>query len=212
MVDAPERRSHFTRRLEAFSDIVFGFSLAQLTLQLQLPAEPADLLGNPLRWVVFFATFALISGMWLAHYRMFRLAFEPERLDIFLNFAFLAAIAVLPFAMQAIIKYSGRDNSYTLYVAAFLGISLPMVILLWRGLARRKASLSDTERLDLWQAFLRNTCVLLASGIALVSLQFTTVEISSIPYMVLAVLTALLRRVVKTVPARFRPSAPAVAG
>jgi uncharacterized membrane protein len=150
--------------------------------------------------------------MWLAHYRMFRLAFEPEPFDIFLNFAFLAAIAVLPFAMQAIIKYAGRDNSYTLYVAAFSGISLPMVVLLWRGLARRKASLTEKERVDLWRALLRNVCVLLASSTALVLLQFCSVEVSSIPYTILALVTALLRRTVKTVPARFQPVASAAAG
>ena len=74
----PEHRSHFTRRLEAFSDIVFGFSLAQLALQLQLPARAEDVLDHPIRWVIFFGTFGLITLFWLAHYRMFRLAFEPE--------------------------------------------------------------------------------------------------------------------------------------
>ena len=202
-----EHRSHFTRRLEAFSDIVFGFSLAQLGLQLQVPANPADLLGHPVRWLIFFGTFGIICAFWLAHFRMFRLAFEPQPFDVLLNFLFLAFVAVLPFAMQTNIRFEGDNRAYALYAGAFAGISLPMLLLLARGLARRNPHLTGTERLQLWRAVIRNALVFGASLSALVLLYFNPVW-ASIPFPALGIGTMLVRRFVRTVPARFEPSTP----
>jgi TMEM175 potassium channel family protein len=201
----PEHRSHFTRRLEAFSDIVFGFSLAQLALQLQLPARAEDVLGHPIRWVIFFGTFALITLFWLAHYRMFRLAFEPEPFDVFLNFVFLSFIAVLPFAMQANIRFQGAASSFALYAGAFAGISFPMCVLMLRGLARRNPSVTEKERLTMWRAVLRNGLVFVASLAALVMLRFYPVWRASLPYPILGAGTMLVRRLVRSVPSRFEP-------
>jgi hypothetical protein len=39
------QRTHFTRRLEAFSDIVFGLCLAQSAVQLGLPDRAVDLIS-----------------------------------------------------------------------------------------------------------------------------------------------------------------------
>ncbi len=200
-----EDRAIFKRRLEAFSDIVFGFMLSQSALQLVLPARAADLFAHPIRWVIFFGTFAVIAAFWLAHYRTFRLAFEPEPFDVFLNFVFLAAVAILPFAMQATIRFDGDRGAYTLYAGSFAGISITMAILHARGLLRRNPRLSARQQLQLWQAFIRYMLVAAASLSAIVSLSFQPSWAASLVFFALAVAVILTRRFVRTVPARFLP-------
>ena len=161
--------THFKRRLEAFSDIVFGLCLAQSAVQLGLPATSADLISGSaiVRYLIFFATFALIAFYWFSHYRMFRLAFEPYPLDVVLNFVFLALTAMLPFTMQANIKF-GNGAALGFY-AANLGLaSLVMAILSRRGLERRDPSLTADERLAVWRGVLRGYVVVAASLVALV--------------------------------------------
>ncbi len=47
-----DERERFTRRLEAFSDLVFGFSLSLLATRLDVPTRTADIF-NPQRWLPF---------------------------------------------------------------------------------------------------------------------------------------------------------------
>ena len=61
----PSHERHFVARFESFGDIVVGFSLSLLGLQLTVPHTAAELFGNPVRFVEFFATFAILSVFWL---------------------------------------------------------------------------------------------------------------------------------------------------
>jgi uncharacterized membrane protein len=199
-------RTHFTRRLEAFSDIVFGLSLAQTAIQLQVPGTVYELTHHFLRYLIFFGTFALIAGLWMAHYRIFRLAFEPEPLDIFLNFVFLAFTALLPYAMLTNIKFNGEPFALGLYAIGFSGTSLPMLIISLRGLGRRDPTLSDAERLALWKATLRNACVVAAALATLGLLPFLPTYLAILPFPVIMIAMAFIRRSVRTVPARYQPA------
>lgn len=209
LADRPKRehhRTHFTRRLEAFSDIVFGLSLSQTAIQLQVPATADELTSHYLRYVVFFGTFALIAALWVAHYRMFRLAFEPQLPDVLLNFVFLAFIALLPYAMLTMNKFPGNSVATGLYAIAFGGTSLPMLLLSLRGLGRRDPTLTEPERLLLWRAVLRNSCVVAAAIATLGLLPFFPTYFAILPFPALGIAVGIIRRRVKTVPARFRPA------
>jgi len=213
-IDEPPKRehprTHFTRRLEAFSDIVFGLCLAQSAVQLGLPVSLQDLVGphGVMRFLIFFVTFTLISGYWFSHYRMFRLAFEPQTLDVVLNFAFLALTALLPFTMQVNIRFGGAPIALGLYASNLMLTSLVMAALLWRGLARRDPTLSDQERLSLWQAVLRNRILVAAAALALVILQFLPTPwtgMAAFTFLLMMPAMLFVRRRVKAVPARFLP-------
>jgi uncharacterized membrane protein len=211
--DDGESRERFKRRLEAFSDIVFGLSLSQLALQLELPAKAGDLVDHPLRYFIFFGTFAIICATWLTHHRMFQLAFEPERLDVALNFVYLAFVAVLPFAMQVNVRFAGTPEGFGFYAADFGGGSLAMFLLLQRGIARRSPRLSVRQRLELWRAVLRNRFVLVASIMSLALIPLLGVQWAWLPFFALIFVSAYVRRRIDTVPARYLPpGAAAVSG
>jgi uncharacterized membrane protein len=77
-----------TSRLEAFGDLVFGFSLSLIALRLDVPSRVEEIL-EPKRWLTVIITFALICRFWLEHHRIFRHHFVVRTPDMVVNFIFL---------------------------------------------------------------------------------------------------------------------------
>jgi uncharacterized membrane protein len=138
---------------------------------------------------------------------MFQLAFEPDPPDIALNFLYLAFVAILPFAMQVNVRFGGSAVGFGFYVVDFIGFSLPMFGLLQRGLGRRSPHLSDEQRLQLWRAVLRNRLILGASFASLIMIPLVGVVFAWIPFTLISFGTAMVRRRVTAVPARYLPLA-----
>jgi len=88
------QRDRFTARLEALSDLVFGFSLSLLATRLDVPARVEEVF-EPSRWIAIIVTFGLVCRFWLEHYRIFGHHFVAGTFDAIVNFIFLFAIAVL---------------------------------------------------------------------------------------------------------------------
>jgi uncharacterized membrane protein len=166
-----ESAAHFTRRLEAFSDIVFGLSLSQLAFQLGVPNRVEVLVEQPLRYIIFFVSFAVICALWLAHHRMFRY-FAPNRIDVFLNFVYLAFAALIPFAMQVIVRFGSTTTGFAIYGFCFIGTSLSMALLLFRVLARRGADLEEADALRMYRHALTNSGVVAVIALSLLLLRF----------------------------------------
>ena len=96
-----ETQQRLIHRLEAFSDIVIGFSLAQLALSLTIPKNgAAGLLENPAPLIAFVITFALVCGMWWAHHRLFVHYFVPIPPMVVLNFITLAGVSFAVYSVQ----------------------------------------------------------------------------------------------------------------
>lgn len=107
------RDEYFVRRLEAFGDVVIGFSLALLALSLFVPNHAAGLIANPQWFVAYAWTFAFVCSMWESHYWTFRYVFVPTRISLLLNYAKLGLIVLLIFFVQVLLRAfdlgSGRD-------------------------------------------------------------------------------------------------------
>jgi len=95
-----ERDEHLVHRLEAFCDIVIGFSLAELTFGLVIPSHTMTLVRDPSRFLYYLFTFSIVALMWWSHYRLFRVVFYPDTINILINFAWLASVALLTYFMQ----------------------------------------------------------------------------------------------------------------
>jgi uncharacterized membrane protein len=151
---APFFGERFTQRLEAFSDLVFGFSLSLLATRLEVPASPADVF-EPTRWGTFIVTFGMICGIWVAHYRIFRHHFVAQIPDVAVNFIFLLGIAVLPYAVQTFLRFpSGRDATI-LYFGDFALIFVALATLRWRALLQRRGDPDGDVRLREWRGTVR---------------------------------------------------------
>lgn len=84
------------RRLEAFSDIVIGFGLAQLGAALTL--QPKTMTLAPAGVIAFFGAFAIVCSLWYFHHRLFEYFFVPKALPIVLNFLWLAIVVLLVYS------------------------------------------------------------------------------------------------------------------
>jgi len=154
----------FTHRLEAFSDLVFGFSLSLLATRLDIPADVSQVF-EPTRWSTFIITFAIICLLWLAHYRIFRHHFVPQIADVVINFVFLFGIAILPYAVQIFLRFTRGRDAITLYFGDFALVFAALATLRWRALHQRRGDSDPELRLREWRGTVRQyTIVLVVVG------------------------------------------------
>jgi uncharacterized membrane protein len=59
-------------RIEAVSDVVFGFALTFLVVSLQAPRTYSDLVNTMRGFPAFALTFGLLMAVWVRHYYFFR--------------------------------------------------------------------------------------------------------------------------------------------
>ncbi|HME80793.1 MAG TPA: TMEM175 family protein [Candidatus Eremiobacteraceae bacterium] len=84
-----ERTIH---RLEAFSDIVIGFCLAELGLNLVIPKDLGGLTSSWLSLNAFAISFVAIAILWWYHHRLFMTYLRLNGATIVMNFTLLAAL------------------------------------------------------------------------------------------------------------------------
>jgi uncharacterized membrane protein len=150
----------FSHRLEAFSDLVFGFSLSLLATRLDIPTDPSQIF-DPKRWSTFIITFAIICMLWLAHYRIFRHHFVPQIPDVIINFIFLLGIAVLPYAVQTYLRFTTGREALILYFGDFALVFAALAALRLRALFQRRGDPDGELRLREWRATVRQFTIVL---------------------------------------------------
>lgn len=154
-----ESNAHFTRRLESFTDLVFGFSLSLLAGRLVVPTRAADILGHPIGLVGFVVTFGLIVGVWFLNHRTFRYFYTPALLENALIFAQLAAVALMPYALDVLFRFSfAASGPIVLYDGVLCTILISHAIIAYRGFIRRYRDWDDASRRRHWRS-----CVLTAA-------------------------------------------------
>lgn len=159
----------FTARLEAFSDLVFGFSLSLLATRLDVPTRVEDLF-EPTRWFAIIGTFGLVCRFWLEHYRVFRHRFVAGTFDAVVNFIFLFAVAILPYAVQAFVRFGSSFAPFALYLGTFSLILGTLSILRLRGLQQRRDDPDLKGRLREWRRSVVQILLALAMVLAVLAL------------------------------------------
>ena len=136
-------------RIIAFSDGVVAIAITLLLLplaELDLPAngritsliaENASLLGGlTLTWVI-------IAVFWSAHHRLFDHITSVDEATMWLNFAWLFAIALLPLPTNIVIANEPSAQVTGFYIGWMAIISLLMTVILHH--ARRTPGLMDEQ-------------------------------------------------------------------
>ena len=132
-------------RLEAFSDIVIGFCIAELGLSLRVPGSVAALAHTPMTVVQFGVAFILIASLWGLHNRLFANYFVPNRVSITLNFFMLAALILTVYFFQTLRSLGSVSPLPAAYCLASFGVVYLLLGVMWAlGSANRWAELSDT--------------------------------------------------------------------
>lgn len=158
--ESPFANERFTHRLEAFSDLVFGFSLSLLAIRLDLPAKVEEVF-EAARWLTFIITFGAICAIWLAHYRVFRHRFIARTPDVIINFIFLLGLAVLPYAVQTFLRFASAPDAILLYFGDFALVFAALATLRWRALRQRRGDPDGAVRLKEWRETVRQYGIVL---------------------------------------------------
>lgn len=160
----------FTQRLEAFSDLVFGFSLSLLATRLELPAKIDDIFEAS-RWGTFVITFGIVCVFWLAHYRIFRHHFVARAPDVVINFVFLFGIAIMPYTVQTFLRFMPAQEAIVLYFGDFALIFAALATLRCRALLRRRGNADAAVRLKEWRETVRQFGIVLVVVVSLVAMR-----------------------------------------
>jgi hypothetical protein len=83
------QRSHEVSRIEAFSDVVFGFSLTLLVVSLEVPHTFTELLADMRGFMPFAICFAIFAMVWWQHHNFFRRYGLDDGVTATLNFVLL---------------------------------------------------------------------------------------------------------------------------
>jgi uncharacterized membrane protein len=142
-------RVRATHRLEAFSDIVIGFSLAEIGLSLVLPVHAIDFVARPTAIFAFIVTFIVVVRFWWVHDTIFDRYFVPNRVMTACSFVALASLILQVFCLQLYLHFvplgegAIASRIYFAFFAASYGVQGLMLAL---GLFYRRRELTLRER------------------------------------------------------------------
>jgi len=140
-----ESEEHVVRRLESFADIVIGFSLAMLTLNLAIPRHGAVELftSNPWPLLGFAATFAFVAVFWWSSHRLFTYYFVPTAPNIVLTFVTLAGILFFTYSLQLLLHSRMKDPvAYAMYLGTISFVVLILGGLTLYGIGKRAKTMT----------------------------------------------------------------------
>lgn len=137
-------------RLEAFSDIVIGFCIAEMGINLLVPQHVRDVRTVEVGVIGFAVSFALISIVWWIHQRIFRVFFVLSRLTLLVNFTLLGSLVLMIYFQQIAVHFISVGDRNVSEVTRWWLMSYGAVYslldaMLWIGLRERWRSLPAVE-------------------------------------------------------------------
>jgi len=173
-------------RLEAFSDVVFGFALTLLVVSLEVPHTFDELMHDLRGFLPFAACFALLVQVWYIHYKFFRRYGMEDALTVTLNavllFVVLFYVYPLKFVFTLILNGAEMQHKYgpalvrdadapvmmMIYAAGFASVFLIFVVLHIHAYRQRESlELTELERYDTRTSIIENGIL---TGVGVVSL------------------------------------------
>jgi uncharacterized membrane protein len=145
----PDKAEHTVRRLEAFSDIVIGFCLAQLGLSLVLPKGPTDMFSVWESTTFFVSAFVLIAVLWWLHHRTFSAFFVLNLPMVVLNFGMLCGLILTLYFLESLMHVAGLGQNparfFVLFIFSFAFVYALVGAMLLTGFFARRSELSPNE-------------------------------------------------------------------
>jgi uncharacterized membrane protein len=141
---------HVVARLESFSDIVIGFSLAQTAINLVVTSSVEYFFTHPIGIIAYLITFFLVARMWWTHSQIMHRFFEPNPLMIGLNFVALAALGLMVFGLQLWLHrgddIAGQILAVKFYFLCFAFTIGTLAVMRSLGVHYRRSHLDPAQR------------------------------------------------------------------
>jgi uncharacterized membrane protein len=134
-------RAHEVSRIEAFSDIVFGFALTLIVVSLEVPESYEELMRLMRGFLGFAICFAVLMWIWHEHYTFFRRYALTDGYTVVLNTMLLFLVLYYVYPLKFIfsivthaIEARGAGDGATLFVIYGLGFAGIFALLLFLNL------------------------------------------------------------------------------
>jgi len=151
-------------RIDAFSDVVFGFALTLLVVSLEVPKKYSEFHANLREFLPFAVSFGFLMMVWYSHYKYFRRFGTHDFGTIVINSTLLFVVLFYVYPLKFLFMVAGAgltgdagrffENSLQvrelmmLYGFGFAAIYLLFATLYWNGLRQgRRLDLTGLERL-----------------------------------------------------------------
>jgi uncharacterized membrane protein len=172
----PERiefrnRAHEVSRLEAFSDVVFGFAISLLVISLEAPKSYGQLMEMMRGFLPFAVCFFIFIDIWWEHHDFFRRYALQDRVVNVLNTLLLFVILfyVYPLKFMFTLALSAMQGQrigvpagsartlFTLYGIGVMDVFWLLALMYLHAWRRREAlQLTEIERIDTLESILDN--------------------------------------------------------
>jgi uncharacterized membrane protein len=141
-------RAKEVSRVEAFSDIVFGFALTLIVVSLEVPKTFAELMESMSGFLAFAICFTILMWIWHTHHTFFRRYALTDELTIVLNTVLLFLVLFYVYPMKFIFELAthhlhdpGKGDPaqlYLIYGLGFAGIFLVFLLLYFHAWRKRE--------------------------------------------------------------------------
>lgn len=192
-------RAKEVSRLEAFSDVIFGFALSLIVISLEVP-KTYDALMETMRGILPFAfCFFIFVGLWLQHHEFFKRYALQDKATIWLNIALLFVILfyVYPLKFMFVLMARGiygehvtmpKEQAQTLFTIYGIGFAAVNWLLaaMYRHAERQSDALklNDVERIDTRERVYDNFWTGMFGVISIV-LAYTAIQLAGLVYFLL---------------------------
>src|SRR3954449_8535298 len=115
-------------RVAAFSDAVFAVIVTVMVLELRAPDQPTFSALWPL-WptaISYAVSYLFIAIIWINHHYLVRFVEQPTLRLIWINFAHLFLVSLLPFATAWIARTRLASSPVVFYGGLFVGVALSL--------------------------------------------------------------------------------------
>lgn len=114
-------RAHEVSRLEAFSDVVFGFALTLIVVSLEVPKTYQELISAMRDFPAFALCFAILIWIWHAHYTYFRRYALHDEFTIWMNTFLLFVVLFYVYPLKFVFaSFAGNSHGYAVHEARVL--------------------------------------------------------------------------------------------
>lgn len=149
-------RGHEVTRVEAFSDVVFGFALTLIVVSLEVPTTFEELLVMMRGFPAFAICFAMLTWVWHVHHTFFRRYALTDEVTIALNTALLFVVLFYIYPLKFVFALvtgqihgsNGGGLLMAIYGIGFAGIFALYVAMYWH--AWRLRDELELNELELW--------------------------------------------------------------
>lgn len=131
-------RAREVSRVEAFSDVVFGFALTLIVISLEVPTTFGELMNAMRGFLGFAICFAVLTWIWHCHYTFFRRYALQDGITITLNTLLLFIVLFYIYPMKYMFSVvtgvaqgtrEGAPKLFIIYGVGFAGIFVLFVLM-----------------------------------------------------------------------------------